>query len=289
MRLLFFFVLLCFSFFIVADLGTGHSNHVLPPFNQLELRNPRERPIPYLSKGPGCEICWEMLKNLMTQLDVYMTIRKKNFVPTYVVEDFLEHICDPHATSGWWTRKFRYYVFPQDPELKDANLSDMSVKVNFSYGIAEDEPISKCSLSCYSVKDTCQYFVEYVEHAASLPSEVSELSKDPGPLFTPEHFDTLNQSFCMAFVDCYARNTLKESVIQALNSVNVSKRENPRKFYLQEKIVPAEESSYTKEFFPYNQLENPEDTKLLTDFIFSQIYELRDKATRKNQTQEKNL
>lgn len=225
-----------------------------------------------------------MIKNLLDQLDIYMGIRKKNSVAAYEVDDFLEHICDPYATSGWWTRKFRFYIYPEDPALKDADLSNISVKVNFSFGIAEDEPISKCTSSCFSVRDSCEFYLEDIKVFDSLAVAVSDLSKDPGPLFTEDHFNTLNESYCMKIVDCYAKKTVVKSVTEALNSINVSKREKPRMHYLQEKIEPAEESNYTNEFFAYNHMGSENNTKAFTEIILGRLYKLRDRAREKNKT-----
>lgn len=264
-------------------LVSSKSFHELPPLGFPErIKKESQRGLPYISSGASCKVCWEMTRNLLEQLDMYMDIAVKDSVSSYEVEDFLDHICDPFATSGWWMRKFRFFLHPMDPELKDANISDLSVRVNFSDAVVEDQSISKCTRACYSIQESCEFYLEDVPIFDSFPSTIARLSKDPGPLNTQEHFDALNQSFCMKFVDCYARKSVVQSVNEALNSINVSKRENPRKHWLEDKIEPLEESNYAAEFFAYNHLGNKEWTKKFSDRILKRIYALRDAEAQKN-------
>lgn len=263
-------------------LVTSKSFHELPPLGFPEMvKKENQRSLPYISTGASCKVCWEMTKNLLEQLDIYMDIAKKDSVSSYEVEDFLDHICDPFAVNGWWTRKFRFFLHPMDPELKDANLSDLSVRVNLSDALVEDQSISKCTRACYSVQESCDVYREDVPIFESFPPTIARLSKDPGLLYTKEHFDALNQTFCMKFVDCYARQSVLQSVNEALNSISVSKRENPRKHWLEDKIEPLEEKNYATEFFAYNHMGNKEWTNEFSDRILERIHALREAEAQK--------
>lgn len=229
-------MLLAFLFYFLLSYGVVEGKISRSLTNKADKRRPS---IPYLMNAVGCDICLEISRQVLRQVDIYKESANATYIPRYHVESIMEHICDPYTLQGAWIRQLRFHLRLEDPSTA-MEIFNESTKVSFEP--AMEETVTKCNRVCGTVQNRCIRYVDDVKFN-SFSKTVSMLSREAGPAATYTHLEALNRTICQKFVECYARDKVKKNCNIALN--NYTWRDLPRHQLLADEVeaLPVEEFS----------------------------------------------
>lgn len=232
-------VLLVFLLCLFFSYGAADGKRKRALTNKADKRRPS---IPYLMNAIGCDVCLEISRQVLRQVDIYKEASNMTYIPRYHVESIMEHICDPYALQGAWIRQFRFHLRLENSS-QAMDIFNEDTKVHFEPRM--EETVTKCNRVCGTVQNRC---MRYVDHALfnGFSKTVSMLSLEPGPAATYAHLEALNRTICQPFEECRYRDKVKVNCDKALN--NYTYTDLPRHLLLADEVEPLPAEEFQTQF-----------------------------------------
>lgn len=210
-------------------------------------------PLPYVMNAATCDVCLEVSRQVLRQVDIYKELTNVSMIPRYEVDSILEHICDPYSLYGAWIRQLRFYLGVDESSSTSVDIYNENVTVYFNTKM--EETVTKCHRVCGTVQHSCERIVDNVKFS-SYSKTIAMLSQEPGPAATLGHLDLLNETFCQQFVECYARPKVMKNCNIALNDFKRS--EKPRHQILEDIVETLPVEEFETDFRLFNNMRSKE-------------------------------